>query len=91
MKTSDVAKLYGSDVAIAKVAGCSRVAVGKWGDVVPLESAVALEIASAGALVVDTKRYPRLEAARVYAKAEALRLVAERARWGRGKTADARA
>jgi len=68
MKTADVEKLLGPPSAVAKMIGVSRAAVAKWGRVVPLESAVALEIASYGRLKVDPKQYERLLAARVYAK-----------------------
>lgn len=45
---------------MARALGISAAAVNKWGDVVPFESATALEILTAGALKVDPAKYPRI-------------------------------
>jgi len=57
MLTSDAITHFGSRSAIAAALQISRTAVWKWGDVVPVESAKALEIRTQGVLHVDWSRY----------------------------------
>jgi DNA-binding transcriptional regulator YdaS (Cro superfamily) len=60
MKTSDAIQHFRTQSAIARALGISDAAVSKWGDVVPFESATALEIVTHGALVVDRSLYHSL-------------------------------
>lgn len=60
MKTQDALAHFGTQAAIRKAIGISSAAVANWGDVVPLESAMAIEIASGGAVKVDRSLYPAL-------------------------------
>lgn len=69
MKTQDAVVHFKSKAAITRALGISSAAVAQWGDVVPLESALALEILTAGALTVDRTLYPNL--ARAISAAEA--------------------
>lgn len=50
----------GNEAAMARALGISSAAVNKWGDVVPFESATALEILTDGAIKVDPRKYPRI-------------------------------
>ena len=69
MKTSTAIDHYRTQSAISRALGISPAAVSKWGEVVPLESALALEILTAGELAVDRALYPNL--ARAIGVAEA--------------------
>jgi hypothetical protein len=60
MLSKDAIAYYGSVPAVAAELGLTRQAVGKWGEVVPLESALALEIRTGRALRVDRTLYPPL-------------------------------
>ena len=60
MKTSNAISHYRTQAAVAVTLGISPAAVSKWGDIVPLESALALEIVTHGALKVDRSLYPNL-------------------------------
>lgn len=51
---------YGDQAGIARALGISPAAISKWGEVVPLESATAIEILTQGKLRVDPMRYPKL-------------------------------
>lgn len=53
----------GSQAAMARALGISSAAVSKWGDIVPFESATALEILTDGVLRVDQRKYPRIQEA----------------------------
>lgn len=63
MLTKDAIKFFGNQNRIALRLGISRAAVSKWGKVVPMKSATALEILSDGAVKVDFKQYPALRRA----------------------------
>lgn len=54
---------YGNKIAIARALDISPAAVSKWREIVPMESATALEILTDGALKVDPRKYPRIKAA----------------------------
>jgi hypothetical protein len=60
MRTSSAIDHFRTQSAISRALGISPAAVSKWGDVVPLESALALEILTAGHLAVDRSLYPGL-------------------------------
>ncbi|MDE2098663.1 MAG: hypothetical protein KGL39_15520 [Patescibacteria group bacterium] len=64
MKTSAALAYFKSQAKIAQQLGLSRAAINHWGDVVPLESALALETLTAGALPVDRSLYPVLARAK---------------------------
>lgn len=51
---------YGTMTAVAEALGVSISAVSQWGKVVPLESALALETLSNGAVKVERSQYPHL-------------------------------
>jgi hypothetical protein len=57
MKTEDAIRHFTNRASIAKALGISRVAVSKWGETVPVESAKALEIRTNGRLRVDWALY----------------------------------
>ncbi|HSW34691.1 MAG TPA: Cro/CI family transcriptional regulator [Steroidobacteraceae bacterium] len=57
MRTSKAIDYFKTKSAIAKALGISGAAVSKWGDVIPVESAKALEIRTNGALRVDWALY----------------------------------
>lgn len=57
MLTSKAIDHFKSKRAIARALNISAAAVSKWGDVVPVESAKALEIRTNGALRVDWAMY----------------------------------
>lgn len=48
---------FGTKSAIAEALGISRTAVFKWGEVIPVESAKAIEIRTNGAVRVDWSLY----------------------------------
>lgn len=60
MKTNDAVEHFRTKAAITRALGISSAAVAQWGDVVPLESALALEILTGGELSVDRSLYPNL-------------------------------
>lgn len=64
MYVSEVIKFYGSLIEAAKALGISRIAIRKWGKVVPAESAIRLHEKSGGALKIDASVYERLAAKR---------------------------
>jgi DNA-binding transcriptional regulator YdaS (Cro superfamily) len=57
MLTSKAIDHFKTKRAIAKALGISSAAVSKWGDVVPVESAKAIEIRTNGELRVDWALY----------------------------------
>lgn len=63
MLTKDAIDFFGNQNRIALRLGISRAAVSKWGKVVPMKSAAALEILSEGAVKVDPKQYAMLRRA----------------------------
>jgi DNA-binding transcriptional regulator YdaS (Cro superfamily) len=63
MRKTDAIAHFGKQAAIAAKLNLSRAAVSNWGDVVPLESARALEILSEGKCRVDESLYPAIERA----------------------------
>lgn len=63
MRKSTALDHFGTQAAVAEALGISRAAVNKWGDVVPLESATALEILTDGACKVEPELYPMLQRA----------------------------
>ncbi len=60
MRKSVAVKHFGTEAAVAAALEISRAAVNKWGDVVPLESATALETLSHGAVKVERSMYPAI-------------------------------
>ena len=52
---------FGNKIAIARALDISPAAVSKWREVVPMESATALEILTGGEIKVDPRRYPRIK------------------------------
>jgi hypothetical protein len=60
MLTTDAVAHYKTQKAIARALDISDAAVSKWPEVVPIESALALEIITARALRVDRSLYPSL-------------------------------
>lgn len=63
MLTKTAIQHFGSQAAICRELGLSSAAIAKWGEVVPLESALALEIRTDQAITVDRSLYPKLAAA----------------------------
>lgn len=57
MRTTEALSHFGSKAAIARALHISMTAVNKWGDVIPMTSAKALEIHTSGALRVDWSMY----------------------------------
>jgi hypothetical protein len=60
MLTKTAIEHFKTQAEICRVLGISSAAVAKWGEVVPLESALALEIRTNKALQVDRGLYPNL-------------------------------
>jgi len=60
MLTKTAIEYFKTQAEICRVLGISSAAVAKWGEVVPLESATALEIRTGGDLPVDRTLYPNL-------------------------------
>lgn len=60
MRTENAVAYFKTQAAIARALEISPAAVCKWGDVVPLESALALELLTSGGLAVDKSMYPNL-------------------------------
>lgn len=60
MKTQAALDHFQTKAAITRALGISSAAVAQWGEVVPLESATALEIVTRGQLRVDRSLYPAL-------------------------------
>lgn len=60
MKTQTAVEHFGSKAELHRALGISSAAVAQWKDIVPLESAMALEILTSGALKVDRSLYPNL-------------------------------
>lgn len=60
MRKVDAVKHFGSEAAVAAALEISRAAVNKWGEVVPLESATALETLTHGQISVDRALYPAI-------------------------------
>lgn len=58
MLTQKALAHFKTKIAIARVLGISGAAVSKWDEVIPVESAKALEIRTNGALRVDWALYP---------------------------------
>ena len=75
MKTADVLDRFKTRADVARLLNLTQMAVRKWGDVVPLESAIALELATGGELKVGLDDYPRLVEARAFARSQGHRLV----------------
>lgn len=63
MKVSSAIKHFGNKVRIAEALDISKASVSKWKDVVPFESATALEILTDGQLSVDRACYPAIKRA----------------------------
>lgn len=72
MQTQDAIRYFGNQSAIARALDISAAAVSKWGEVVPLESALALEILTARRLRCDRTQYPNLARALDTAEAGAV-------------------
>lgn len=60
MLKKDAIQQVGSQAEIARALGISTAAVAKWGEVVPIESALAIEVHTSGAVKVDRSMYPIL-------------------------------
>ena len=60
MLTETALKHFKTQAAIARALDISPAAVSKWPEIVPLESATALEIITSGELQVDRGLYPNL-------------------------------
>lgn len=58
MKTKHAIDHWGNRKRVAEALGLSRQAVYAWGEIVPLEAALALEVRSEGQLKVNPKLYP---------------------------------
>jgi hypothetical protein len=56
---------------VAQALDISEAAVYQWPEIVPLESAMALEMLTNGALPVDRKRYPKMKRAALLLKRHA--------------------
>lgn len=63
MRKSSALAHFGTQAAVADALDISRAAVSKWGEVVPFESATALEILTDGAIRVDPTLYPAIQRA----------------------------
>jgi DNA-binding transcriptional regulator YdaS (Cro superfamily) len=72
MLTQDAVRYFGNQSAIARALDISAAAVSKWGEIVPLESALALEILSGRRLRCERTRYPNLARALDTAEAGAV-------------------
>ena len=59
MKKSDAVKHFGSEEALQEALGISRQAIEKWGEVIPLTSAVPLEALTRGKLRVNMSMYEK--------------------------------
>lgn len=59
MKKQDALTYYGSIRAVAMAAKVTRAAVYQWGAIIPLVSAVRLQEASGGDLLVTLSDYPK--------------------------------
>ncbi len=57
MKTKQAVKVYGSEVAVARLLGVSRQAVNKWNGIIPLKRALTLERLSGGRLKLHLSDY----------------------------------
>lgn len=60
MLTQDAVRYFGNQAAIARALEISAAAVSKWDEIVPLESALALEILTGRRLRCDRTQYPNL-------------------------------
>jgi hypothetical protein len=60
MLTKTAIEYFKTQAEICRVLGISSAAVAKWGEVIPLESAMALEIRTNQAVKVDRTLYPNL-------------------------------
>ena len=60
MLTKTAIEHFGSQAEICRALDISSAAVAKWGEVVPIEAAMALEILSDKSVTVDHSRYPKL-------------------------------
>ena len=58
MKTKHAIEHWGNRKRVAEALGLTRQAVYAWGEIVPLEAALALEVRSEGQLKVNPKLYP---------------------------------
>lgn len=63
MLKKDAIKYFGSQAEICRQLAISTAAVAKWGEVIPIESALALEILSNNRVPVDRALYPKLASA----------------------------
>lgn len=72
MLTQDAVQYFGNQSSIARALDISAAAVSKWGEIVPLESALALEILTARRLRCDRTQYPNLARALDTAESGAL-------------------
>lgn len=60
MLTETALRHFKTQSAIARALDISPAAVSKWGEIVPIESALALEIVTHAAVEVDRSLYPHL-------------------------------
>ena len=58
MKTAHAIKHYGTPSKVAAALGISRQAVSQWGEIVPLEAALAISVVTKGELVPNPRLYP---------------------------------
>ena len=67
MLTRDAFSFFDGPIAVSRLLGITKSAVYQWDEVVPFESATALEILSRGRLPVDKSLYPHVARALVIA------------------------
>ena len=58
MKTKHVLQHFGSASKVATALGISRQAVSQWGEIVPLEAAIAISVVTKGELMPNPRLYP---------------------------------
>lgn len=58
MKTKHVLQHFGTATKVAAALGISRQAVSQWGEIVPLEAALAISVVTAGAVQPNPRLYP---------------------------------
>jgi DNA-binding transcriptional regulator YdaS (Cro superfamily) len=71
MKAQSALRHFGYNQSeIARALGVTQSAISQWPDVVPIDSALAVQVATGGKVAVDYALYPRLKHALRYAKAQ---------------------
>jgi hypothetical protein len=60
MLTKDAIAHFDGAANVARALDVSPAAISKWGSIVPLESALAIEIITHRKLLVDRSKYPRI-------------------------------